>query len=91
MKKFYIDNFSPIVIVESFKLLITYLNSLNLNNDLVIENMYTFSLLNTLKPLSGKQSFEQCSEFINKFTCEYGKKLFIPPSSLTTSQLLLEL
>lgn len=71
-------------VVESFKLLITYLNSLDIAKEAVIENVYTFSLLNSLKPLSGKQSFEQCTEFVNKFTYEYGKKLFIPPSIFTT-------
>ena len=51
-------------VVESFKLLITYLNNEQLDKKIVINELYTFSLQKVLKPLSGKQSFEQSSQFV---------------------------
>ena len=42
-------------VVESFKLLITYLNNEQLDKKNVINELYTFSLQKVLKPLAGKQ------------------------------------
>ena len=54
-------------VVESFKLLITYLNNEQLDKKNVINELYTFSLQKVLKPLAGKQSFEQSYQFVEKF------------------------
>lgn len=54
-------------IVESFKMLIDYLNSLELDNQKLSIQIFTFSQLATIKTLSGKQSFSQCNNFTNKF------------------------
>lgn len=54
-------------VVESFKLLITYLNNEHLDKKMVINELYTFSLQNVLKPLAGKQSFESKYENRNSF------------------------
>lgn len=42
--------------------------------------MYTFSLQKVLKPLAGKQSFEQSSQFVEKFVEDFDKELYIEPS-----------
>ncbi len=59
-------------IVESFKQLISFLNDL-----------YAFSLQDILKPLAGKQSFEQTCQFAQKFTENYDRALYIDPALLT--------
>lgn len=71
--------------VESFKSLITYLNNEQLNKKSVINELYTFSLQNVLKPLAGKQSFEQSYQFVEKFVKEFDKELYIEPSLLTAN------
>lgn len=71
--------------VESFKSLITYLNNEQLNKKSVINELYTFSLQKVLKPLAGKQSFEQSYQFVEKFIKEFDKELYIDPSLLTAN------
>lgn len=72
-------------VVESFKSLITYLNNEQLNKKSVINELYTFSLQKVLKPLAGKQSFEQSYQFVEKFVKEFDKELYIEPSLLTAN------
>ena len=72
-------------VVESFKSLITYLNNEQLNKKSVINELYTFSLQKVLKPLAGKQSFEQSYQFVEKFIKEFDKELYIDPSLLTAN------
>lgn len=72
-------------VVESFKELITYLNNEHLDKKAVINELYTFSLQNVLKPLAGKQSFEQSSQFVEKFVNDFEKELYIDPSLLTAN------
>lgn len=70
-------------VVESFKLLITYLNNEHLEKKTVINELYTFSLQNVLKPLAGKQGFEQSCQFVEKFVTDFDRELYIDPSLLT--------
>lgn len=72
-------------VVESFKLLITYLNHEGLDKKLVINELYTFSLQKVLKPLAGKQSFEQLHQFVEKFVKEFDGALYIEPSLFTVN------
>ena len=71
------------VIVESFKQLISFLNDLHLDKKLVRNELYAFSLQGILKPLAGKQSFEQTCQFAQKFTENYDRALYIDPALLT--------
>ena len=71
--------------VESFKSLITYLNNEQLDKRNVINELYTFSLQKVLKPLAGKQSFEQSYQFVEKFVKEFDKELDIEQSLLTAN------
>jgi hypothetical protein len=70
-------------IVESFKQLISFLNDLHLDKKLVRNELYAFSLQDVLKPLAGKQSFEQICQFAEKFTEGYDRALYIDPVLLT--------
>ena len=70
-------------IVESFKQLISFLNDLHLDKKLVRNELYAFSLQDKLKPLAGKQSFEQTCQFAQKFTENYDRALYIDPALLT--------
>lgn len=70
-------------VVESFKLLITYLNNEHLDKRTVINELYTFSLQDVLKPLAGKQGFEQSCQFVEKFVIDFDRELYIEPSLLT--------
>ncbi len=70
-------------IVESFKQLISFLNNLHLDKKLVRNELYAFSLQDILKPLAGKQSFEQTCQFAQKFTENYDRALYIDPALLT--------
>lgn len=70
-------------IVESFKQLISYLNDLHLDKKTVRNELYAFSLQDILKPLTGKQSFEQTCQFAQKFTENYDRALYIDPALLT--------
>ena len=70
-------------VVESFKQLISFLNDLHLDKKLVRNELYAFSLQDILKPLAGKQSFEQTCQFAQKFTENYDRALYIDPALLT--------
>ena len=70
-------------IVESFKQLISYLNSLHLDKKLVRNELYSFSLQDVLKPLAGKQGFDQTCQFVEKFTRDFDRALYIDPALLT--------
>lgn len=72
-------------VVESFKSLIAYLNNEHLDKKTVVNELYTFSLQNVLKPLAGKQSFEQTYQFVEKFVEDFDKELYIDPSLLTAN------
>ena len=72
-------------VVESFKSLIAYLNNEHLDKKTVVNELYTFSLQNVLKPLAGKQSFEQSYQFVEKFVEDFDKELYIDPSLLTAN------
>ena len=70
-------------VVEVFKLLITYLNNEHLEKKKVRNELYTFSLQNVLRPLAGKQNFEQSCQFIEKFVGDFEQTLYIEPALLT--------
>lgn len=70
-------------IVESFKQLISFLNDLHLDKQTVRNELYAFSLQDILKPLAGKQSFEQTCQFTEKFIKDYDRALYIDPALLT--------
>lgn len=72
-------------VVESFKLLITYINNEKLDKKTVINELYTFSLQKILKPLAGKQSFEQSYRFVEGFVKDFDRELYIDPSLLTAN------
>ena len=72
-------------VVESFKLLITYLNNEHLDKKMVINELYTFSLQNVLKPLAGKQSFEQSYQFVERFVEDFDKELYLDTSLLSAN------
>lgn len=72
-------------VVESFKSLITYLNNEHLEKKIVINELYTFSLQNVLRPLAGKQGFEQSCQFVEKFVTSFDRELYIEPSLLTAN------
>ncbi len=72
-------------VVESFKLLITCLNNEHLDKKMVINELYTFSLQNVLKPLAGKQSFEQSYQFVERFVEDFDKELYIDTSLLSAN------
>lgn len=72
-------------VVESFKSLIAYLNNEHLDKKTIVNELYTFSLQNVLKPLAGKQSFEQSYQFVEKFVEDFDKELYIDPSLLTAN------
>lgn len=72
-------------VVESFKLLIDYINNLKLENTKVTKQLLTFSHLSTLRTLSGKQSFSDCTTFIQKFCILLdSKKLIIDRKNFST-------
>ena len=72
-------------VVESFKSLITYLNNEHLEKKIVINELYTFSLQNVLRPLAGKQGFEQSCQFVEKFVTSFDRELYIESSLLTAN------
>ncbi|MCD7825445.1 MAG: hypothetical protein LUH14_05735 [Clostridiaceae bacterium] len=71
-------------VVESFKQVIGYINSLKLDIEEVRYELYTFSLQDVLKPLAGKQSFEQSQKFVERFVNNYREPLYIAPALLST-------
>lgn len=64
-------------VVETFKLLIDYINSLKLDKMTIRNELVTFSNLGRIKPLSGKQSFEQCCQFTINFTESFNTFFYI--------------
>ena len=70
-------------VVESFKSLITYLNNEHLEKKIVINELYT--LQNVLRPLAGKQGFEQSCQFVEKFVTSFDRELYIESSLLTAN------
>ena len=72
-------------IVETFKLLIEYLNDLSLKKHKVIPELQTFAVLKNLRPLAGKQSFEQCKEFVSEFRNDYKRSLRIDYKNFSTN------
>lgn len=72
-------------IVETFKLLIEYLNSLSLQKHQVKPELQTFAVLKNLRPLAGKQSFEQCQKFVIEFGDNYTRSLRIDYENFSTN------
>ena len=72
-------------IVETFKLLIEYLNGLSLQKEKVILELQTFAVLDKLRPLAGKQGFEQCQRFVSKFGNDYMRPLYINYENFSTN------
>ena len=72
-------------IVETFKLLIEYLNHLSLQKHQVIPALRTFAVLKKLRPLAGKQSFEQCQKFVTEFGDNYSRSLRIDYENFSTN------
>lgn len=70
-------------VVESFKCIISYLNNLQLKRKDVRLELYAFSLQDVIRPLSGKQSFNQTCQFIEKFEKNYNKDFYLDPKLLT--------
>lgn len=81
-------------VVESFKMLITYLNGLNRpRRDFCLE-IQTFALKDVFRSLSGKQKFEALKNFNDRFnhsffdTLHIEYQLFTTKSNLNYNQLL---
>lgn len=72
-------------IVETFKLLIEYLNELSLQKEKVIPELQTFAVLKDLRPLAGKQGFEQCKKFVINFGNNYTRQLRIDYGNFSTN------
>ncbi len=73
-------------VVESFKLLITYLNNEQLDKKKnVINELYTFSLQKVLKPLLENKVLNNHTNLLKKFVKEFDKELYIEPSLLTAN------
>lgn len=72
-------------IVETFKLLIEYLNGLSLQKEKVILELQTFAVLDKLRPLAGKQGFEQCQSFVSRFGNDYMRPLRINYENFSTN------
>lgn len=66
-------------VIETFKQLARYINELELQKSSICTQLYTFSLQDVLKPLSGKQKFEQCCEFTKKFVEQFPSPLYLDP------------
>ncbi|MDR1700971.1 MAG: hypothetical protein LBR68_07245 [Lachnoclostridium sp.] len=71
-------------IVESFKLLMDFLNNQKLSYQDVTIELDTFSQKESIKPLAGKQSFTQCVTFIKKFREGYISNFYITSGCFTT-------
>jgi hypothetical protein len=74
-------------IVSSLRILVTYLNELNLEPSTVKTNLIVFGLDSSYKSLSGKQSFEQRVTFTDKFNSTLKKSLIFPKKIDTRSNL----
>lgn len=72
-------------IVETFRLLIEYLNGLDLEKQKVIPELQTFAVLKNLRPLAGKQGFEQCQQFVVQFGNDYKRPLLISYDNFSTN------
>ena len=66
-------------VVETFKQLTKYINDLKLEKTNVCIALYTFSLQDVLRPLSGKQGFEQSCKFTQTFVEQFSTPLYIDP------------
>ncbi len=62
-------------VVSSLKILLEYLNKLDLQPENTCTNLIVISLNDTYRSLSGKQSFSQRIEFTRKFSETYNKNL----------------
>ena len=72
-------------IVETFRLLIEYLNGLDLEKQKVIPELQTFAVLKNLRPLAGKQGFEQCQQFVVQFGNDYKRPWLISYDNFSTN------
>ena len=66
-------------VVEVFKQLADYINGLKLDKTKAIIELYAFSLQNELRPLSGKQGFEQSCKFTENFVNQHTRPLYVDP------------
>ncbi|QNU67371.1 hypothetical protein EHE19_002180 [Ruminiclostridium herbifermentans] len=71
-------------IVESFRLVIDYINAKEIKENEIINELYVFSNQTVFKKLSGKQSFEQCCEFSEKVINNLNKPVYIDINLLST-------
>lgn len=74
-------------VVNSLKILITYLNKLELLPRHINTNLIVVCLADSYKSLSGKQSFEQRIEFTNKFQSRLATKVKFQKKINTKSNL----
>jgi hypothetical protein len=70
-------------VVESIKQIVTFLNNQHLNKENVCNELYSFSVLDEIRPLAGKQSFDQICNFVKKFTLSFRKELYIDLTLVT--------
>ena len=70
-------------IVQSFRKMISYINSLNIPKKNIRNELYAFSLVDVIRPLAGKQSFDQVRNFVEKFVTDYEQKFYMDTSVLT--------
>lgn len=66
-------------VIETFKQLAKYINDLKLEKTSIRTELYTFSLQEVLRPLSGKQGFEQSCRFAETFVNQFTEPLYIDP------------
>ena len=70
-------------VIEVFNFLSDYINTLKLDKSNTIVELYAFSIQNELRPLSGKQGFEQSCKFTEKFVNQHNRPLYIDPKLVT--------
>lgn len=72
-------------VTETFKLLIDYINKLQLEKSDVINEIYTFAHLKTYRTLAGKQGFMDCCAFSEKLIQNHSKKFNIDIKDFKTN------
>ncbi|WP_105169989.1 MAE_28990/MAE_18760 family HEPN-like nuclease [Pseudoalteromonas sp. T1lg23B] len=77
-------------IVSSLKIMIEFLNTLNLKPDDVPTKLVVIGLGDSYKSLSGKQNFQQRIEFTDKFSSLFGKAIKFKKKIDTKSNLRAE-
>lgn len=77
-------------VISALKIMLKYLNELELKSDEVSTKLLVYSLKDAYKPLSGKQSFDQRIQFTIRFEDTLNKKVKVDPKVNTKSNLNLK-